>query len=476
MRTRITATVATLVLVVMVACGVIIYALESARVDGLARAQADQEIAEFRRLQADGIDPRTARPFASAEDLLGVFLSRNVPASDELLIGWVDGRARFVSAGRHGGLAQDPLLVETVAELRPSGSERTIDTRYGEVLVTVQPVDESTGRQAALVVTTFMDDARAELHALVRTYAVVSLLSLAAIVAVAAWVAGRLLSPLRRLNETARAVSASDLAARLPVSGNDDITDLTITANEMLDRLESAFAVQRQFLDDAGHELKTPLTVMRGHLELLDHSDPDDLAETRELLLDEVDRMSRLVGDLTLLAKSRRPDFVVPSRVDLTTLTHAVLAKARALAERDWRLDGVAEGTALLDEQRITQALLQLADNAVKHTDPGQEVAVGSARREDGILLWVRDTGDGIDPDQREQVLARFGRATVRPGDDGFGLGLSIVEAIAGAHGGSVVIRDAAPRGTFVGLTVPDPIPAHHPTSTTTKEPTWPRS
>ena len=80
----------------------------------------------------------------------------------------------------------------------------------------------------------------------------------------------------------------------------------------MLDRLEAAFVGQRQFLDDAGHELKTPLTVLRGHLELLDAGSPEEVAETRALLLDEIDRMSRLVGDLILLAKSDRPDFLTP--------------------------------------------------------------------------------------------------------------------------------------------------------------------
>jgi signal transduction histidine kinase len=454
-RTRITTTVAALVLLALTAAGLIIYVLESARVESAARDQAEQEVAEFRALQADGLDPTTARPFTNAQDLLDVFLSRNVPSDDELLIGWIDGRARYVSAGRHGALAEDPTLVRAVTSLLPSGSERTIRTPYGEVLVTVQPVQEPTGERAGLVVATFMDDARAELRSLVQTYAVVSLLSLAGIVAIAAWVAGRLLAPIRRLNDTARAISATDLSARLPVTGNDDITALTLTANQMLERLETAFAAQRQFLDDAGHELRTPLTVLRGHLELLYHSDPADLAETRELLLDEVDRMARLVGDLILLAKSRRPDFLVPGEVDLDQLTAALLGKARALGDRDWRLDGSARGTVVLDEQRVTQAVLQLADNAVKHTDPGDLVAIGSTRTADDVRLWVRDTGGGIAEEDRETVLERFGRSRVRPGDDGFGLGLSIVRAIAEAHGGSVSVRDAEPRGTLVEIVLP---------------------
>ncbi len=146
----------------------------------------------------------------------------------------------------------------------------------------------------------------------------------------------------------------------------------------MLARLELAFVGQRQFLDDAGHELKTPLTVLRGHLELLDPDDPDEVAETRALLLDEIDRMARLVGDLILLAKTDRPDFLAPSPVSVERLTHTLLSKARGLADRDWQLDGAAEGIVVMDEQRITQAVLQLADNAVKHTETGDTIAIGS--------------------------------------------------------------------------------------------------
>ena len=159
-------------------------------------------------------------------------------------------------------------------------------------------------------------------------------LSLLAITAFAAVQSGRLLAPLRTLRETADEINDTDLSRRLPETGNDDITALTRTFNRMLDRLEAAFVGQRQFLDDAGHELKTPLTVLRGHLELLDVGSPEEIAETRELLLDEVDRMSRLVGELILLAKSDRPDFVTLRPVDLTGLTVDTLAKARGLGDR----------------------------------------------------------------------------------------------------------------------------------------------
>ena len=158
----------------------------------------------------------------------------------------------------------------------------------------------------------------------------------------------------------------------------------------MLDRLEAAFVGQRQFLDDAGHELKTPLTVLRGHLELLDDGDPEEVAETRELLLDEVDRMSRLVGDLILLAKSDRPDFVALGRSTSTGLTDDVLAKARAWATGPGRSTRPRSVTVPLDEQRVTQALLQLADNAVKHTAPATRSRSGRRTTAGGAAVGAR--------------------------------------------------------------------------------------
>ena len=325
----------------------------------------------------------------------------------------------------------------------------------------------------ALVVVTHLDEARARLHETMRTYALVAGLALVLVTALAGWQSGRLLSPLRTLRGTAEEIGETDLSRRIEVVGNDDITALTRTVNGMLDRLEAAFVDQREFLDDAGHELRTPLTVLRGHLELLDVENPEDVAETRALLLDEVDRMARLVGDLILLAKSDRPDFITPAPVGLGSLTADLLAKARGLGDRDWVLDTTTEGaaddpaddtaddTVLVDEQRVTQAVLQLADNAVKHTCPGDVVAIGSSYDGEVVRLWVRDTGPGVPAADRAQVFERFGRSLVAPGDEGFGLGLSIVRAIAVAHGGAVSVEDAVPAGARFVIT----LPAHRPGS-----------
>jgi signal transduction histidine kinase len=288
-----------------------------------------------------------------------------------------------------------------------------------------------------------------------ETYAVVSLLALLLIAGVATWQSGRLLAPLRTLRDTAEEIGETDLARRIPETGNDDITALTRTVNGMLERLESAFVGQREFLDDAGHELRTPLTVLRGHLELMESGDEREVEQTRALLLDEVDRMARLVNDLILLTKSDRPDFLTQRRVDLERLTHTLVAKARGLADRDWQVDAVGDAVVTVDEQRITQAVLQLADNAVKHTHPGDRVALGSRVVDDTAQLWVADSGEGVPEGDREHVFSRFGRSVVRPGDEGFGLGLSIVAAIAAAHGGRVEVTDTPGGGATFTVTLP---------------------
>jgi signal transduction histidine kinase len=222
----------------------------------------------------------------------------------------------------------------------------------------------------------------------------------------------------------------------------------------MLDRLEQAFATQRAFVDDAGHELRTPITIIRGHLELLG-DDPDERAETIPLVLDELDRMSRMVDDLLVLAKAEQPDFLRRQPVDLAVFTTDLFVKARALAPRAWRLEGVGDGRLLADRQRLTQALLQLAQNATQHTGAGGAIGIGSAVDDDIARFWVTDSGPGVAPADRARIFERFARGVpTRPpsaAGGGAGLGLAIVRAIATAHGGAVRVSGEPGEGaTFI--------------------------
>jgi signal transduction histidine kinase len=455
-RTRITVNIALLTFVAMTAAGLLVYTLESARIEAAVTEQIAQEIEEFRLLEERGFDPSTGEPFTDAQRLLETFLVRNVPDDDEMLVIYRDGRARDRTVNRYGvAFLEDPTYREAVDDLLDEGrTTRLDDDHYGEVWVTALPVrNQSTAGH--LVIINFLDDEHSELNRTLQTYAIVALLSLGLITVLGAVQSGRLLAPLRSVRETASDITTRDLSRRIPEQGNDDVSALTTTFNEMLDRLEEGVEVQRRFLDDAGHELRTPLTVLGGHLELLDPANPDEVGRTQALLLDEVDRMSRLVGDLILLAKSRRPDFVRRRQVDLGPLTESLVDKARALGDREWVMEHRGAGSAPLDEQRITQAVLQLADNAVKHTGPGDRIAVGSTHDGHSVRFWVHDAGQGVQPEDRERIFERFGRGAVQPGDEGFGLGLSIVGAIAEAHGGRISVTDGVPSGARFDIVLP---------------------
>lgn len=464
-RARITTAVALMVALGLTVVGLIVYGVESQRLDDEVSSSIDQEFGELGALQDNGENPETGLPFTSIRDMLHTFLLRNVPDNCEILVSWVDGVREFSpgdaieDVGDPERLLEDPEFVAAVESVVTDGGTSEISTdREGDLLISAQPVGQG-DRTGALLVVTYLDQERAGLRDTMQTYLVVALLTLLLVTGLAGWQSGRLLAPLRTLRTTADEIGETDLSQRIPETGNDDITALTRTLNGMLDRLEAAFVGQRQFLDDAGHELKTPLTVLRGHLELLDIGNEQEVAETKALLLDEVDRMARLVGDLILLAKSNRPDFLHLRSVDPADLVASVQAKARGLGDRAWTTDHATHHLTSMDEQRLTQALLQLADNAVKHTRDGDEIGFGTSYDGREVRLWVRDTGPGVAPGDREVIFERFGRASVPADDEGFGLGLSIVAAIARAHGGTVTVEDAGPGARFV-VTLPAEGPA----------------
>lgn len=160
----------------------------------------------------------------------------------------------------------------------------------------------------------------------------------------------------------------------------------------------------------------------------------DELRSTITLVTDEVDRMNRLVEDLLVLARAERPGFLSPEPVDVAKLTAEVHRKASVLCDRAWPLDEVAHVVADVDAQLLTQAMLQLAQNACQHTAPGTPVHIGSRVADATLVLWVHDRGPGIPPENAARIFTRFVKDPAHL--DGSGLGLSIVTAIAQAHNG----------------------------------------
>jgi signal transduction histidine kinase len=221
----------------------------------------------------------------------------------------------------------------------------------------------------------------------------------------------------------------------------------------MVDRLQAGFVTQRRFTDDAGHELRTPITIIRGHLELLE-DDPEERRQTLALVLDELDRMSRIVDDLILLAKAERPDFLRTRPVEIRTLTEEVFSKVSALAPREWRLVGSGHGTVVADRQRLTQAVVQLAANAVRQTEEGDVIEIGSSVGREEARFWVRDEGPGIPVEEQETIFRRFARGGRRR-SEGAGLGLAIVRAIVDAHRGRIELDSTVGAGATFTIVVP---------------------
>ncbi|NRQ35452.1 HAMP domain-containing histidine kinase [Nonomuraea sp. NN258] len=428
------------------------------RLDDRVDQEFSNEAEKLRRYAITAVDPKTGQPPTDVAALLNGYLAFNSPDRWETFFSIVDGQPDMISAVRRPArLDTDEALVRHMAGAVDPLHDETESTA-GTVRYAVIPVKVAADpRPAHFVTAIFYDRQRDEIVDAVRVLSLSALAALALAGAAGWFVAGRVLAPVRLIGQTAEQISdSSDLTRRLDVPGDDDVAALAGTFNHMLDRLERAFAVQRHFVDDAGHELRTPITVIRGHLELMS-DDPVDRAETLALVTDELDRMNRIVDDLLTLARAEQPGWLAQEEVELADLTVSVVAKARPLGERRWRVDEVAEARVRGDRQRLTQALMQLAANAVRHTKEGDVIAVGSAVRYGGKAeLWVRDSGPGVAPADRERIFSRFVRGTGRTGaHDGAGLGLAIVRSIAEAHGGSVKVVEAATGGACFVMTIP---------------------
>jgi two-component system, OmpR family, sensor kinase len=421
-----------------------------------------QEVEEL-RLLVGGNDPTTGEPFGDdVRAIFDTFLRRTVPADNEAFYTFVDGRAFLYSFDAPPELLDDEELVgRWTAAVQP---ERQIaQTALGEVRSLAVPLRSETDVVGVFVASYFPANDREEALQAVRVITIAGLVVLVISAGVAWTLAGRVLRPVRELTRTAHTITDSDLSGRIPVEGDDELAELGRTFNEMVERLEHGFRTQRQFLDDVAHELRTPITIAQGHLDLLG-DDPDEVADTLAIVDDELERMSRYVTDLLVLAKAEQPDFLRLEVVDLGELADGVMQKVDALGDRRWVSDGApppGSAVTIADPDRLEQALLNLAGNAVNHTAPGAEIGIGisvdRADEDPHVRLWVRDTGPGVDPAIADTLFRRHtrgaGSRAVRP--EGTGIGLSIVDAIARAHGGSVAVSSTPGQGATFSLTIP---------------------
>jgi signal transduction histidine kinase len=379
-----------------------------------------------------------------------------VPAGEVVLIGLPN--VGVLGTSESPQLARSPAVSQLLSTSLTHSVERSVVVNGRTFEVLAVPV-KAGSTNATFVVA----DAQGAVQA--NEGRVLHLAMLEALVAlIAAALAGYLLlrgllRRIGRITDTAAGLGRGEMDRRLGDQGTDDeVGQLAATFDDMADRVATAMATQRRMLADVSHQLRTPLTVARGHLEVLDRSgstDPAEVHDTIGLVVDELDHMAVTVERLLQLGRALEPDFVSLAPVDLRSLLTDLLESGKVIADRDWQLGPVPDVTLNASLDKLRGALLNLIDNAVKVTEPGELIMIESTIRDGGWLeIAVIDGGPGIPLQQRAVALDRFGRLA-DTATSGTGLGLAIVSAIAEGHGGRVEISDAAGGGAKVAIQLP---------------------
>ena len=299
------------------------------------------------------------------------------------------------------------------------------------------------------------------LHRLLLVELLVTAAVLGAMVALSLWIVRLGLRPLREIEQTATAITAGDLSHRVEVDNErTEVGRVGHAINEMLGRIEASDVRLRRFVADASHELRTPLAAVRAYAELFSRgaqSRPEDLARSMSGITREAERMSVLVEDLLLLARLDEGRPLERERVQLDQLVGEAVDTARALdPERPVELE-VHPVVVLGDRDSLRQIVDNLLSNIRSHTPPGSPARVVVGREGGRAVIEVSDTGPGLTTEELDRIFERFYRAdgSRSRASGGVGLGLSIVAAVARAHGGSVSARSEAGQGATFRIELP---------------------
>jgi two-component system, OmpR family, sensor kinase len=231
-------------------------------------------------------------------------------------------------------------------------------------------------------------------------------------------------------------------------------------AEKHAEQLESTLEREKRFLHDASHELRTPVTIARGHLEVLGRSNGRGSPEI-DVALDELSRMERIIARLLLLARADQPDFLELEQLELAHFLEDVFVRWSEIAPRSWRLGALAHGTLRADPEQLRIALDALLENAVKYSEPGDRIELSSRATGNKVVIEVDDEGIGVPDEPLARIFERFARsdpARTRTAG-GVGLGLAIVDTIVKAHGGRSLVRRKS-RGSVFGIQLPGFTPA----------------
>lgn len=300
------------------------------------------------------------------------------------------------------------------------------------------------------------------LDGLSRTFLVVGLLTLLFATAAGWLLASRTARPIRRMAGVAEGVDGGELSSRMPIAEtrNDEVRRLAESFNLMLDRLEAAFTGQRAFVADASHDLRTPLTIIKGQLDVLARNpdpDPEDVHRVTGQVKAATVRMEKLVEDLLLLA---RTDSGVQAELERAELEPLLAAEVEAFSEtsdRKIELGDVTDRAVSIDRERMARAVSNLIANAIAHTPGHGRIEVGAVERAGSVEITVDDDGPGVPAAMRERIFDRFARLDSSRSSDsgGSGLGLAIVMAVAELHGGTATCGDSRLGGARFAIVLP---------------------
>ena len=418
-----------------------------------------QQLNELELLATTGINPNTGESFQTSDSLLETFLSRRISNENETMFSMIDSMVTFRSPGESTlRVDQDAVFLDTVDQIEIP----TLDTYVsdvGELRYAVYPIlglDTKVGR---LVVVTNLDKELDSTNILFRNLSLGLFIFFALTGIILSVIVKRLLSPIAELTSQAQKVNKDNFIRQLKFETarvDDEITQLSQEFNNMLSRLESSFTDQQRFIDDAGHELRTPLTILKGHIELMQREGFSE--QSLAIIEDEVNRMTRLVQDLQSLTKATQPNFVQLGSFSADVFIKEVQEKAQSVYSNPIEITEYVESQIRGDKQRLTQALLQLIENAVKYSPVSSIITLGMQIVDGDIVLFVKDRGSGISDESKSHVFSRFFQVdnTHSAHDSGgVGLGLSIVKAIVDAHRGSIRILDNHPQGTIFEIRIP---------------------
>lgn len=433
--------------------------LYQALIAGQVSLRVRGDLAEAREIFELAYTDWARQPNQTKEDLetfADNFLTNQLPEDDNFFIFIIDGEfyrsnpPRLLKPMRPGSDLYQKWSTTTKFN---RGEWKTDLPEIGTVLYKAEPLIVDGQHLGVMVLAHATAGEQNEALASVNTFMLIEGGVVFVSLLLAWFVTGRLLKPVRELAIAARQINETDLTQRLPAHGSGELADLAQTFNAMMDRLQESFNSQRRFVNDAGHELRTPITIVRGHLELMG-DDPQEQQETIELVLDELDRMGRLVNDMIALTKAERPDFLQYEMIDLKNFVHDLFTKAQALADRNWQLQLNCSGSMMGDRQRLTGALLNLLRNASQHTPPTGTIELGCKQTLTQVIFWVKDNGSGISPEDQLRIFDRFARIGRRQ-SDGSGLGLAIVKAFTKAHRGKIDLVSQTGMGSTFTITLP---------------------